>query len=138
MTRIEPGAPIQARGLPIRWCNGARSVEGQTQTSRLIRSAFRMSLLCALKRDQHTQITCTFLTKGDERLLFRRIVPSVEGIHVWELYDCDPFWFPMSSLRHFMASALCQVAPAVLRDHRPDLGPVFLEFGRVGDDVFNN
>jgi hypothetical protein len=27
---------------------------------------------------------------------------------------------------------------AVLRDHRPDLGPVFLEFGRVGDDVFNN
>jgi len=97
-----------------------------------------MSLLCALKADQHTQITCTFLTKGDERLLFRPIVPSVEGIHVWELYDYDPFWFPMSSLRHFMASALCQVAPAVLRDHRPDLGPVFLEFGRVGDDVFNN
>jgi hypothetical protein len=37
MTRIEPGAPIQARGLPIRyvtWCNGARSVEGQKRKSR--------------------------------------------------------------------------------------------------------
>jgi hypothetical protein len=80
-----------------------------------------MSLLCALKRDQHIQITCTFLTKGDERLLFRRIVPSVEGIHVWELYDYNPFWFPMSSLRHFMASALCQVAPPCLEIIGPTL-----------------
>src|ERR1700694_1450976 len=42
----------------------------------------RMRMLCALKRDQHIQITGTFLTKGDERLVFRRVVPSVEGIHI--------------------------------------------------------
>jgi len=44
----------------------------------------------------------------------------------------------MAALGHLVASSLCQVAPALLGDHRADLGPVFLEFGRVGDDVLDN
>jgi hypothetical protein len=28
---------------------------------------------------------------------------ALKGIHVWELYDYEKFWFPMSSLWHFMA-----------------------------------
>jgi hypothetical protein len=95
-------------------------------------------VLGALQRDQHVLIACGFLTKGNERLIFRRVVPSGEGDHVRELDDYDSFGFPVPSLRHFMASAFCQVTPAMLGDHRPDLGPVFLEFGRVRDDVLDN
>jgi hypothetical protein len=47
-------------------------------------------------------------------------------------------WFPVVTLRHLVTSTLRQVAPAMLSDHRPDLHRVFLEFGRVGDDVFDN
>ncbi len=91
--------------------------------------------LTALKRDQHVQVTCRFLTKGNERLIFSRVVPSIEGIHIRELYDYDSLWFPVASFGHFVASALCQIASAVLGDQRPDLRPVFLEFSRIGDDV---
>src|SRR5262245_62838807 len=43
---------------------------------------------------------------------------------------------PVSAFRQLVASAFGQVASAMLRDQRPDLGPVFLKFGRVRDDMF--
>jgi hypothetical protein len=78
-------------------------------------------MLCALKCDQHIQIACTFLSKGNQRLVLRRVVPSVQGIHVREFYDYDPLRLPMASLRHFVASGLCQVAPAILAIIGPTL-----------------
>src|SRR6202023_3211952 len=54
------------------------------------------------------------------------------------LYDYDPLWFPMASLRHLVASALCQVAPTILGNHGPDPGPGLLEFGRVRDLVLGD
>jgi hypothetical protein len=37
-----------------------------------------------------------------------------------------------------MRAAFCQVAPAVLGDQRPHLRSILFEFGRVGNDVFDN
>src|ERR1700730_5924975 len=95
-------------------------------------------MLCALKRDQHIQIACTFLTKSNQWLVLRGVVPSVQGVHVWEFYNYDSLRLPMASLGHFVASALSQVAPPILSDHRAHVGPVLLKLGRVMDDALNN
>jgi hypothetical protein len=63
--------------------------------------------LNAFKGDQHVQVACRFLAKDNERLIFSRVVPSIEGIDVRELYDYDSLWFPVASFGHFVASALC-------------------------------
>src|SRR5229473_3125330 len=95
-------------------------------------------LLNAFEREHHIQVACRFLAKGNQRLIFRRVVPGVERIHVREFDDNDALRFPVASLGHFVAAALGQVASAMLGDHRPDLDPVFLEFGGVGDDMLND
>ena len=74
--------------------------------------SWAQELLCALKRDQHIQIACTFLTKSNEWLVLRGVVPSVQGVHVWEFYNYDSLRPPMASLGHFVTSALREVAPA--------------------------
>ena len=55
-----------------------------------------------------------------------------------EFDDDDPLRLPVASLGHFVAAAPGQIASAVFGDHRPDLDPVFLELGGVGDDVLND
>jgi hypothetical protein len=94
--------------------------------------------LRTLNREQHIKVACRLLPKRNEWFVLRRVVPSVEGVHVGELYDCDPLRFPVASLGHFVASTLRQVTPAVLGHHRPNLRPVFLELSRIRDDVFSD
>jgi hypothetical protein len=47
--------------------------------------------------------------------------------NIGKFYHYDPLRFPMSPFWHFMGPAFCEVARAVLRHHRPNLGSVFLE-----------
>jgi hypothetical protein len=58
--------------------------------------------LCALKHEQHVLIARARLTKGDEWLILRRVVPGVELIHVRELDDDNALWLPMAALRQFV------------------------------------
>ena len=58
--------------------------------------------------------------------------------HVEKFYHDDPLRFPMSFFWHFMASALCEVASAVLCHHWPNFRSVFLKFGCIGDDVLSD
>ena len=90
--------------------------------------SWAQELLCALKRDQHIQIACTFLTKSNQWLVLRGVVPSVQGVHVWEFYNYDSLRPPMASLGHFVTSALREVAPAILSDGGPRRGPTVGSF----------
>jgi hypothetical protein len=65
-------------------------------------------------KEQHA-VASGLLPKLLERLIFRRSVPSVDGIHIWEFHDEDQFWGPTTSLWPLVC-ALGQVAAAVLRD----------------------
>src|SRR5215471_4858917 len=91
--------------------------------------------LHALEREQHVQVAGGLFSKGNERLVLRRIVPAVEGVHIWKFDDGNSLGLPMATLRHFVAAALCEVSPTVSGDHWTDLRDVFFEFFRISDDM---
>jgi|SRR5215467_13992658 len=74
------------------------------QLRRRHRGSFSKIVFCgktlrALKHEQHVLIACARITKGDERLILRQIVPGVERIHVRELDDDNALRLPMAALR---------------------------------------
>jgi hypothetical protein len=83
-------------------------------------------------------IAGALLLKRDERLVFVRIVPSLEGIHTGEFGDRHQFGLPVPSLRKLMGVALRQRPTAVLGNHRPHHREIFLERRRIRDDVFDH
>ena len=94
--------------------------------------------LRALKRDQHVEVARTFLAKRDERLVLRRLVPSVQCRHVRELNYYDPLGLPVAALGKFVAAALGQIAATVLRKSSGPPDPVFLKLDRVCNLMFDN
>jgi 3-deoxy-D-manno-octulosonate 8-phosphate phosphatase KdsC-like HAD superfamily phosphatase len=93
---------------------------------------------CPLKCNQHVEIARALLTKRDERLIFNRIVPRIERVHVGKFDHDNSLWFSVSALRKSVRVAFCEVPTAMLGDHRSDLGSVLLELSRIGDDVFDD
>src|SRR5262249_18644639 len=63
--------------------------------------------------------------------------PSIQRGHVWKFDNHDPIKVPVAILEKPM-TPLGQVTRAVLRKHRPDLAPVFLQFARIGHVMLCN
>src|SRR5262249_39247276 len=80
------------------------------------------------------------LPKGDQRLIFRRSIPRVQGGHIRKLNDHDALRLPYGVIlfQDYMAAGLGDVAPAVLRDDVADLGPVLLELCWISNRVLSN
>src|SRR5262245_52206172 len=69
--------------------------------------ASKQSTLCAFEHKQHVLVASALLSKSDQRLIFGRVVPSVQRIHVRKFYHHDPLRLPVAAFWHFVASALC-------------------------------
>src|SRR5262249_47216906 len=80
------------------------------------------------------------LPKGDQRLIFRRSIPRVQGGHIRKLNDHDALRLPYGVIlfQDYMAAGLSDVAPAVFRDDGADLGPVLLELCWISNRVLSN
>src|SRR5580704_11114350 len=87
--------------------------------------------------EQQHGISPGLLPQGDQRLIFRRGVPSPECGGIREFDDDDPIRLP-TAFDYLVAAGPGQIFPAAPLDDRNGLSQVVIEFRGVSDRVFTN